>query len=334
MVYDESQIVQVKWERANRKRYESLGYIYTKIGDVFDVTVKDLVQSSKIKILAYCDYCGCEYKVSLGNLINSRKTINKDACIDCQNKKKSEVLHQKNATNLLERARKICEENDCVLLTTKEEYTDSHMTIEIDCKKHGKQNVSLWALLSNKSACPVCGHKRRIIKNTLNADCVEQYINSINNNILLNKEDYKTKKTHNLRIRCSCGNVYTTSLACYELGVQQCFSCSCKESTREREIRNILESNKIDFIQEKKFKDCKDILPLPFDFYLPNYNLCIEFDGQHHYEPIFGVKHYESTSKHDAIKNEYCENNNIHLLRIPYWDGNNIENIISKQLNL
>lgn len=333
-MYDENQIVQIRWERGNKKRYELSGYVYTKIGDVFDISVKDLARSSKVKITAVCDYCGCDYKVAFGNLINSRKIVCKDACVACQQKKKSEVLRYKNSKKLLERAKGICEESGCILLTTEEDYIDSHMTVKIKCEKHGIQSVTLWALLKNKSVCPICGHDRRVIKNTLSIDYVEQYINSINGNILLNKGDYKTKKTHNLKIRCSCGNIYTTSLACYELGTQQCFSCSCKESAREREIRNILEFNKINFVQEKKFNDCKDTLPLPFDFYLPDYNLCIEFDGQHHYENVFGEKHYEMTKQHDKIKNQYCKDNNINLLRIPYWDGNNIEDIISKQLNL
>ena len=98
-------------------------------------------------------------------------------------------------------------------------------------------------------------------------------------------------------------------------------------------IRKILEDNHIAFEREKSFSDCRDTKPLPFDFYLPNYNLCIEFDGQHHFEDR-GFGNLEITKKHDEIKNQYCQNNNINLLRIPYWNGNDIEKIIYKQLNL
>ena len=61
---------------------------------------------------------------------------------------------------------------------------------------------------------------------------------------------------------------------------------------------------------------------LPFDFYLPKYNSCIEFDGIQHYEPVEhfgGQESYDYTVKHDKIKNEYCKNNGILLLRIPYY---------------
>jgi very-short-patch-repair endonuclease len=98
-------------------------------------------------------------------------------------------------------------------------------------------------------------------------------------------------------------------------------------------IREFLEINKISFVQEKRFEDCKDKRILPFDFYLPSYNLCIEFDGQHHFQENH-FKNYKSTKKHDEIKNQYCKDNDIDLLRIPYWEGNKIEDIIAKQLNL
>ena len=97
----------------------------------------------------------------------------------------------------------------------------------------------------------------------------------------------------------------------------------CHESKGERKIRMWLESNNIQYIHQKPFKDCKDIKPLPFDFYLPDYNLCIEFDGEQHYKPIEyfgGEKRFEYIVKHDNIKSQYCMNNNIELLRIAYFE--------------
>ena len=75
---------------------------------------------------------------------------------------------------------------------------------------------------------------------------------------------------------------------------------------------------------------------LPFDFYLPDLNKCIEYDGQHHYYPVTfnGVSEERAkenhliTIKHDEIKNQYCKNNNIELLRIPYYNFKDIEVIV------
>jgi len=62
--------------------------------------------------------------------------------------------------------------------------------------------------------------------------------------------------------------------------------------------------------------------------------MCIEFDGPHHFEPVYGEDRFLITQRHDAIKDEYCKNNNINLIRIPYWDGHIIDDILKNILNL
>ena len=78
------------------------------------------------------------------------------------------------------------------------------------------------------------------------------------------------------------------------------------------------------YVYQKIFKDCKDKNPLPFDFYLPEYNMCIEYQGQQHYYPVEifgGKKTFEKQQKHDNIKKEYCQKNNITLFEIPYYSN-------------
>jgi very-short-patch-repair endonuclease len=102
----------------------------------------------------------------------------------------------------------------------------------------------------------------------------------------------------------------------------------CKESKGEKEIRVYLENNKIKHLQQYVFNDCRDRYPLPFDFYLPNYNMCIEFDGRQHFEAVDrwgGLNGLLDQQKKDEIKNKYCLDNNIKLLRIAHN-----ENIINK----
>ena len=99
------------------------------------------------------------------------------------------------------------------------------------------------------------------------------------------------------------------------------------ESRGERKVRLYLENNKIEYEIEKQFKDCRYKNPLPFDFYLPQYNLCIEFDGEQHFiSHDFNSKETEEkklenlkiVQLRDQIKNNYCKNNGINLLRIHY----------------
>lgn len=65
-----------------------------------------------------------------------------------------------------------------------------------------------------------------------------------------------------------------------------------------------------------------------------NKDMCIEFDGQQHYEPKFGEESFKRTQSHDIIKNEYCKSKGISLIRIPYWDGSSISEILSNELHI
>ena len=86
-------------------------------------------------------------------------------------------------------------------------------------------------------------------------------------------------------------------------------------------VLSYLERIKIPYEPEKRFKDCRSIKTLPFDFYLPEHNLLIEYDGIQHVRPIDhwgGQLGLEYRQECDGIKNKYAHNNNIPLLRIPH----------------
>ena len=111
---------------------------------------------------------------------------------------------------------------------------------------------------------------------------------------------------------------------------------------KEEAIRLFLEKNNIEYKHQYFFKDCRDKLALRFDFYIPSYNLLIEYDGIGHFEPtnFNGIddkranEGFKKQQFHDQIKNEYCKSNNIPLLRISYKEINEIENILKQTLNL
>lgn len=110
----------------------------------------------------------------------------------------------------------------------------------------------------------------------------------------------------------------------------------CGGSSMEQEIGKILTKYNISYKPQFSFTDCKDKRPLPFDFYLTDYNILIEYDGQQHYRPVnFGginderaYQKFKITQLHDTIKTNYCKINDIPLIRIPYWENINIEQII------
>ena len=95
----------------------------------------------------------------------------------------------------------------------------------------------------------------------------------------------------------------------------------CNESHGEKNISDYLINHNIDFISQYTFSDCIDKRTLPFDLYLPLYNICIEYDGEQHFKSVDffgGEEGFKNRKLHDKIKTDYCKNNNIQLIRIRY----------------
>lgn len=109
----------------------------------------------------------------------------------------------------------------------------------------------------------------------------------------------------------------------------------CNESKGEKNIRRILSDNNIIFETQKKFKNCVYKNVLPFDFYLPNHNLLIEYDGIQHSKSIKhfgGEENFELRKLKDRIKTDFAKNNNFKLLRINYTQFKKINEIIINYL--
>lgn len=120
--------------------------------------------------------------------------------------------------------------------------------------------------------------------------------------------------------KCKCGNEIDVTGDRLRRGQ---ISCGClKDSNDVYNIKQLLQNNNINFINEYTFKNCKDKKVLPFDFYIEN-SYIIEFDGIQHFYPtpnstIYTPEKYQMLHQHDLIKNKYCFDNNIPLVRIPY----------------
>lgn len=142
---------------------------------------------------------------------------------------------------------------------------------------------------------------------------------------------------------CDCGGCVTVQSGNLKNGHTQ--SCGCISSKGESAIKQYFIRNHICYNPQYSFEDCVDIGLLRFDFGILDDDgrllfLC-EYDGQQHFEPVrFGnfsydvaVEKYNDLVRRDKIKNEYCENHHIALLRIPYWEYDNIERILSEYIN-
>lgn len=206
------------------------------------------------------------------------------------------------------------------------EYITALTPILHRCKLDGNEWMAQPANILSGCGCPVCAGN--MLRTT------EQYIEMVKNinpdiEVIGKYVNANTKILHKCKID---GHKWMTTP---DVILRGSGCLICQESKGERIIRQWLGFNKIKYIPQKRFDDCRDINPLPFDFYLPEYNACIEYNGGQHYEPVDfagkGPEHAQQQLKkiqyHDKIKSIYCKNNNISLLVIPYFKD------IEKELN-
>lgn len=110
---------------------------------------------------------------------------------------------------------------------------------------------------------------------------------------------------------------------------------NCKMSKGEYAVKSYLLNNNINYICEHSFNKCLNVKKLRFDFYLPEYNTCIEYQGEFHYNILKGITSeeiLESQKNRDKIKREFCNENNIELIEIPYWEFKNIESLLNEYI--
>lgn len=115
--------------------------------------------------------------------------------------------------------------------------------------------------------------------------------------------------------------------------IQGCGCPNCGESQGEKAIAKYLDKNNISYYRQHKFPDCKNVFELPFDFYIPSMRTAIEFDGKQHFEPseyFGGLEAFNKLQINDKIKNDYCEDNYIELVRIKYDQLDNIESYLNE----
>lgn len=187
----------------------------------------------------------------------------------------------------------------------------------------------------NKTKCYDCSIKDR----SKSYEEVKQFIEEESNCILLSNEyiDCSTK----LDLRCWCGKKFKVSYDKFKNQFRrQCANHSF--STGENIIAEYLTNDYINFIPQYSFNDCIGVKgkKLEFDFAIFNdsqLDMLIEYDGEQHFEVIEywgGEEGLKYRQQNDAIKNKYCNDNDIKLLRIPYWEKDNILNILSNEIKV
>lgn len=193
-------------------------------------------------------------------------------------------------------------------------------------------NVLPDNMLHMPNGCPKCGkraklNKQEVVDRLANIDPFIEFIGEY--------IDSQTSST----FRCKrCGKVWLAK----PNNILNGKGCPhCKMSKGELRISKYLDNIGIGYSCQKRFADCRHEAMLPFDFYIEFLNICIEYDGLQHFEPCtfggvsqeFAQRAYELCKIKDSIKTQYCQDNGIKLIRIPYWEFDNIEEILSSSLH-
>lgn len=209
-------------------------------------------------------------------------------------------------------------------------YERSCLKVKIKCNTCGKSFIQKANNHLNGQGCPYCKSKissKRQMKAPANFLAEVKAI--FGDKYDYTAAEYKGAKTK-IKIFCNkCQRFFYKTPDKHLYARQGCPYCGKNSSHGENEVAEWLIQNNIHFIQQKRFADCKDIRSLPFDFYLPDYNICIEYQGRQHYFKENRSKFHKTisdwlyTKKHDRIKKEYCLKNNIAFIEICFNKSTN-----------
>lgn len=217
---------------------------------------------------------------------------------------------------------------------SKVKYTDLKTKVCIICPIHGE----FWQIPSvHKSGCgcPKCSYIDKANKAKLSQQEFEERANKIWNN----KYKYGTYKSMHSYIEVTCP-VHGTFLVTPHNHLNNCGCPECSKSSGEVIVAEFLKNNRIDYISQYKISIDKAINPSGYayiDFYLPDYNIFIEYNGIQHYIPIeyFGgsLKFNQQVKRDEYVRN-YCKQNSIKLIELPYsLNTEQIFNKLNKNIN-
>lgn len=214
--------------------------------------------------------------------------------------------------------------------------------IKIGCPVHGNVEISTQAAIRG-AGCGFCANKKNEAKSTPKTLSQEEFIRKtkeIHGDFLdLSKATYENNYKK-VEVKCNeCGSTFYIR----PTDLWAAHGCpTCKGSRGEKLIKNFLEKNNILYEREKTFEGLKYKLPLRFDFYLPTYNICVEYNGNQHYsyKSMFGLMHgkenlarkaFKELQIRDNLKVEFCnKKENPELLIIQ--DLKEVENTLKNKL--
>lgn len=294
-----------------------------------NVTVVDTYINATTKIAHRCNLCGNEWDATPDNVLHGHW------CKSCSLKEAFKI-HPKTQPTL----RKSHEQyvKDLYEANPNIEILDQYITAEHEnhfrCKMCGHEWHAKAGNYLDGKGCYICGKKK--LSEALRYTH-EEFVTKLSN---VNQDiEVLGEYTHSkVKILCRC-KIDNHEFYAYPSALLVGHGCPvCNTPKGEKIIKAFLDKNKISYIIQKKYNQLVGIGGglLSYDFYLPQYNLLIEFQGLQHDKPVEyfgGEEQLKIQQEHDKRKREYAKQNNINLLEIWYYDIDNIESILLQKIN-
>lgn len=286
-------------------------------------------RANKNKQVEYnCDYCGKPFMVRKAKVDKLKNGLIKGLYCCSQCAKNVQKPKWEDIVSLFK-------EHDYELISDK--YINAKTKLEYVCNKHrdkGIQSIT-YNNLKNGFGCKYCGDERTANAKKLSFEEVKNIFDSTNK-ILLDQPyiNAHTPLAYICKNHQEVGIQYmTTENACKQ------FCPYCNIIKGENKIMQYFVNNDIIFERCKTYENLLGVKggKLSYDFYLPEYNLLIEFQGEQHEHPVEhfgGEEQFKIQLEHDKRKMNYAFNHNIELLEIWYYDFNNIESILNNKLKI
>ena len=220
---------------------------------------------------------------------------------------------------------------------SKVDYQGGSVPVTIICPEHGLEFEQTPGNHLRGAGCRICANERLREKYLMPQDEFIKRANEIHGD----KYDYSNVDYQGVEkgvtIICSQHGAFIQKPRDHVKKKQGC--PVCQESKGEKITAQVLDSMGVKYTRQRQFEDCvsKSCRKLSFDFYLPEFNALIEYDGEQHFYPVAGRdEQFVRTERNDKIKNNYAKKNNIDILRIPFtYDtvelvSDEVRNFISK----
>ena len=291
-------------QEIDKRMYELVGNEYVRLGDYLN---------SKTKILIKHNICENQYEVEWSSFQQGSRCSRCGGTEKLNNKEIDKRMFELVGNGYLRLG----------------EYLNNKTKMLIKHNLCQNQYKVTWNNFQGGRRCPKCFGKEK-----LNNQEIDKKMYELVKDEYVRLGEYKGNHTKILIKHNLCGNTYEVKWNNFHQGAR----CpKCNESKGEKTISDILNSLSIKYTSQKRFPECKYKKTLPFDFYIHNKKskLLIEFDGEQHFESIeyFGGEDgFQLTQLRDQIKNDFALSNNIPLLRIPYTEKDNIEQILTNKL--